>query len=502
MQPATVPCRIRYGNSKHAACVLTFFSYACFHASRKIYSVIKSDLDDEKWFGSGTNDSQLGLLDALFLFFYAFGLYFSGDIGDRYDPRYVLTIGMTLVGICVIFFGLGGMWGVHSLTFFAVLWSLNGLLQSAGWPTNVAVMGNWFSREERGLVMGIWAGNASFGNILGAGIAAVVVSTTDGSSGWQWAMVVAGLFIIAEAMLIWLLLVPAPHGNGTDNEQLLLDGAGPVEEGEAADNPRSLLRLTSCIPVGGGGAGAESDTQLTADDSQPPKAIGFCRALLIPGVIQYSLAYACLKATNYALFFWLPLYLVDSRGMSSSRADYVSMLYDVGQIVGAGCAGYASDRLGTRAPITCGMIAIAGVFVALLEPDWFRPSNGVVMLLLLVTGFFMGGPANLISGCISADLGCHPSLAHNAKAMATVAGIIDGTGSLGAAVVQYLVGYLKDNTCHCSPKHNSDDDDDEVCTHWQYIFLMLLICNACACLLISPIAWRELWPSGSKATTD
>jgi len=489
------PCRIRYGNNKTTAALLTFFSYACFHASRKIYSVIKSDLDDENWFGSGTRDSKLGLLDALFLFFYAFGLYFSGDIGDRFNPRIVLTLGMIAVGICVIFFGLGGIWGIHWLPFYAFLWSLNGLLQSSGWPTNVAVMGNWFSYKERGFVMGIWAGNASFGNILGAGIAAVITANTSGSDGWQWAMIVAGLFIIAEAILIFFLLVPTPPRRPDDHDCLLPpDGAAAPGASQASQSSQqSLLRLASCPdppPIGNNG-----DTTLSEDG----EAVGFCRALRIPGVVPYALAYACLKSTNYALFFWLPLYLVDSQGMSSSRADYVSMLYDVGQIIGAGVAGYASDRLGARAPITCGMMVVATVMLAFLEPDWFSPSSGVVMLLLLVTGFFMGGPANLISGCISADLGSHPSLAANSKAMATVAGIIDGTGSLGAAVVQYLVGYLKDTTCHCSPKSPSADDDDEVCTHWQYIFLMLLVCNALGCLLLCPIVWREIRQLGSSA---
>lgn len=149
-------------------------------------------------------------------------------------------------------------------------------------------------------------------------------------------------------------------------------------------------------------------------------------------------------------------------------------------------------------------MVIATGFLALLEPDWTSPSTGVVMLLLFLTGFFMGGPANLISGCISADLGNHDTLRGNARAMSTVAGIIDGTGSLGAAIVQYLVGYLKDHTCHCVKLHPDDpNNDDEKCTHWQAIFLLLIGCNALACLLILPIVRRELrayWgdkPSGA-----
>jgi len=146
-----------------------------YHVSRKIYSVIKSRLDDEDWFGENSGDTKLATLDALFLFFYAVGLYFGGSIGDRYNPRYVLSIGMTAVSFCVIIFGLCGIANVRSLWVYATIWSVNGLLQSSGWPTNVGIMGSWFKFEDRGMKMGLWAGNASFGNIVGTGVAAILL---------------------------------------------------------------------------------------------------------------------------------------------------------------------------------------------------------------------------------------------------------------------------------------------------------------------------------------
>ena len=47
-----------------------------------------------------------------------------------------------------------------------------------------------------------------------------------------------------------------------------------------------------------------------------------------------------------------------------------------------------------------------------------------------------------VSSTVAADLGTHKSLKGNARALSTVTGIIDGTGSVGAAVGQYLVGVL------------------------------------------------------------
>jgi OPA family glycerol-3-phosphate transporter-like MFS transporter 3 len=70
--------------------------------------------------------------------------------------------------------------------------------------------------------------------------------------------------------------------------------------------------------------------------------------------------------------------------------------------------------------------------------------------LMTVVGFFIGGPANLISGAISTDLGRSPTIAGNAKALSTVTGVVDGTGSVGAALGQLLVRTVEQSYTHYS----------------------------------------------------
>ena len=60
-----------------------------------------------------------------------------------------------------------------------------------------------------------------------------------------------------------------------------------------------------------------------------------------------------------------------------------------------------------------------------------------------VTGVFIGGPANMISAAITTDLGRQEVLATNDRALSTVTGVIDGTGSLGAAVGQVLIPVIE-----------------------------------------------------------
>ena len=50
---------------------------------------------------------------------------------------------------------------------------LNAQLQSTGWPGVVAVIGNWFGKKRRGLLLGVWNSHTSVGNILGTAIPAI-----------------------------------------------------------------------------------------------------------------------------------------------------------------------------------------------------------------------------------------------------------------------------------------------------------------------------------------
>jgi OPA family glycerol-3-phosphate transporter-like MFS transporter 1/2 len=83
------------------------------------------------------------------------------------------------------------------------------------------------------------------------------------------------------------------------------------------------------------------------------------------------------------------------------------------------------------------------------------------MALLFVIGLLVNVPYALITTSISADLGTRLK---SSKALATVTGILDGTGSIGAAVGPLMAGYLS-------------------FYGWQYIFYVLLAANGMALLV-------------------
>lgn len=69
----------------------------------------------------------------------------------------------------------------------------------------------------------------------------------------------------------------------------------------------------------------------------------------------------------------------------------------------------------------------------------------LLFILIFFLGFLVGGISNIISGTACADLGKQDALKNNSRALSTVTGIVDGTGSVGAAVGQKGIGYLQDH---------------------------------------------------------
>lgn len=71
----------------------------------------------------------------------------------------------------------------------------------------------------------------------------------------------------------------------------------------------------------------------------------------MPGVITYSLCYACVKTLNYAILMWLPYFLSGQYQIDSHYIGIMTNIYDVASLVGAFGFGWITDKLGHRAPI-------------------------------------------------------------------------------------------------------------------------------------------------------
>jgi len=157
-----------------------------------------------------------------------------------------------------------------------------------------------------------------------------------------------------------------------------------------------------------------------------------------------------------------------------SEADLLSIFYDVGGIFGGIVGGLLSDKIGFRSVVVVPalLIAIPTLFI-FSGLNASKPLNAVLMT---INGFFIGGPANMISAAITADLGRQEVLRNSREALSTVTGIIDGTGSYGAAVGQILI-----------PRIQSFFNNN-----WRSVFYFFIIMTFFTCVCILPLFFREM----------
>lgn len=311
---------------RYVVLLVTFVAYACYHASRKPSSIVKSVLDpghggqklnsfpwpvgeifvkkELSWnnnngtkggwepFNEKDGTLKLGEIDVAFLACYSIGMYIAGHLGDSLDLRLFLTIGMMGSGIFVALSGIGYLLNIHAFWFYLTTQMIAGFFQATGWPSVVAVIGNWFDRRKRGLIMGVWNAHTSVGNITGSLLAASVLNY-----GWGWSFILPGALIFLGGIMVYLFLpaypedvgFPCPaantpvvtgnNNNGTNDEESL--NGKEVMEGDDKKEKKSGNR----------------------------KSVPLLDACLIPGVIPFALCLFFAKFVAYTFLYWLPFYI-------------------------------------------------------------------------------------------------------------------------------------------------------------------------------------------------
>ena len=396
--------------------VLTWVSYATYYFARKNFPVAKRTIQTEL----GISTAGLAAIDTGYLATYAIGQFAGGWLGDRIGSRRLIGYGMIASAFSIAAFGASS-----GASLFALFFGLNGFVQATGWPGNVKAMAAWYGPKERGAVMGFWSTCFQVGPLLATALAAFLLT----HFGWRTAFFGPAVWVALVGIVVLLFLQEGPH----EHEPL------------AQRPPRA----------------SRDAVRAAAREALRNPVVGFLGA-----------AYFGMKLIRYCIDFWLPYYLEKNLGYPRDTAAYVSTAFQFGGIFGAILVGWISDRLfpGRRGAIAAVCtVALAG---ALALYGRVAPmglwTNFAAMALV---GFFLFGPDALISGVAAQDLG-------GPLAAATVAGFINGCGSVGAIAQGALVAGVSSRF------------------GWQAVFQALMLLAA-----VSSLALGAVWRLQRRRTT-
>ena len=91
-----------------------------------------------------------------------------GVLGDAYDIRKLLALYYFGIAIGFALQAVAGFIKLTSLSFYYTVFVYMGLINAFIVVSLLLVISNWYSKKNRGLIVGLWATYQNIGNIIGS----------------------------------------------------------------------------------------------------------------------------------------------------------------------------------------------------------------------------------------------------------------------------------------------------------------------------------------------
>ena len=372
-------------------------AYCMYYFTRMGMSVVKQPLIDDGVLSPG----ELGLVGSAFLFVYAVGKCVNGFIADYCNIRRFMFTGLAVSAAINLLMGILGIVNGYSaiplsviFILFAVLWGLNGWMQSMGSPPGVISLSRWFPQSRRGTFYSIFSASPYLGEFISFILTGLIV----GAFGWQWGFVVAAAAGGAGALLILLTVSDTPESQGLPSiQQLSGEDVKPVDKMPTRELQKMIFRH--------------------------------------PGIWVIALSSAFIYITKYAIAGWGVLFLQKERAFSLEQATQIIAFSAVFGVLGTVLAGWLSDRVFRSDRIRPAILSGAVSFVALIL--FLFAGGGYVMNVLYVSVFSLsiGVLYCIVAGLMAVDIVPR-------KATGAALGIVGISSYVAAGLQDITSGYL------------------------------------------------------------
>ncbi len=340
----------------------------------------------------GLSATSMGVVMSAFFFGYATCQIPGGILVDKFGARKVMigTIlfwsGMTVVS--------GAMWSLTSLVVARVFFGIGEGLQP---PSAHKTISHWFTTKERSFAVSTMI----TANVVGSAFAPLIAVPIVANLGWRPAFYVLALPGVLLATWIWFTFTNTPE--------------------EKKGLPQAQLDETK----------DEGIVATKADASQT-----FWQILAEPIVWKSFLVIFFYNMTLWGFSFWLPTYLVKSRGLSLAAMGIASALPFMAGAVGLLLSGWLSDHVfsnNRKIPVMingwCGAACL-----------YFMYTVGSMESLLVwqtAAGFFIWGGVGVAFGM--------PVSIISKNIMGRAMGIVNTAGQISGFISPMVVGGLVDH---------------------------------------------------------
>jgi MFS family permease len=272
----------------------------------------------------------------------------GGKLADMFGRRRIFLIGLAIFTVSSLFCGLAN--GSEMLIAARVVQGAGAALML---PATLSIITATFAPAERGTALGIWAGVSAMALAIGPLIGGLITEHI----GWDWIFYVNVPIGIAGIVVGRIII---RESKDTSREQRL-DLPGLLTSGAAVSGAAFvLLELRQRLPM--------FDVKLFRNPT-------FAGANVVALLVSLAM---------FGVFFFISLFMQNILGYSAVRAGAAFLPMTLLIIVVAPLAGRASDRLGSRWLMTCGLVLLGCSLLvfAQLQPD----SSYLALLPAMILG--------------------------------------------------------------------------------------------------------------------
>ncbi len=168
--------------------------------------------------GLNTDINSVIWVTSAYLLAYAVPLLVSGRLGDKYGPKNLYLVGLTVFTLASLWCGFSG--DISTLILARVAQGLGAAMMT---PQTMAVITRIFAPDKRGPAMGLWGATAGVAMLVGPILGGVLVD----SLGWEWIFFVNVPVGVVAFVMAWRL-VPTlkTHDHKFDLLGVLLSSVG------------------------------------------------------------------------------------------------------------------------------------------------------------------------------------------------------------------------------------------------------------------------------------
>ena len=362
---------------------LCWISYVFTYLGRLNYAACLVEIiAEESW-----SKSQAGLIATGFFLFYGLGQLVNGYAGDKLCPKVMVFCGLFCSGLVNFLFPF-----MNNASLAAILWCVNGFVQSMIWSPIVRQLSTWLPAEKRQQACVNMNGTVPVGTLAVYGLSALIVYLGS----WKYVFFTSGTLLTLMAF-IWFF------GISSLETRLTAEEASISEAESTSPTVRKSLSLG----------------RLAVMSALPLCLLGlFMQGILKDGVTT-----------------WIPTFLEENFGLTAAASILSTTIVPIINLGGVYFGAWVNRRYFKNEVLTAMVFFTVGLAALLLLT--FAPIHSAVLslLLLAVTTTFMMGINTLLASMM-------PHYFVQFGVCSTVTGLLNSAVYLGSAASSYGNGAL------------------------------------------------------------